>query len=501
MLSKLTVIRSLIALLLGATVTLGFAPFDYWPVPIVAVAAVFLLSRTLPVKQAALTGFLFGAGMFGTGTSWIYVSIHQFGAASALLAGVMTLTFVLAIAGLMIMPLFALYSWLNLRKAKCPAWQQALMFAGLWIIFEWVRSWLLTGFPWLLLGYSLMDTPFAGMAAVTGVYSLSLLMVLTGCSLASILIPKHRQPAAVMSLLTLVFWGLAWMLNHQQWTSPTSKIEFAAIQGNIPQELKWNPGFIQNTVNIYTSLSAEHWQKDLIIWPENAIPVPYNQSIGFLQQLDKRAKKEAATLITGLPVDDHSGDQTRFYNSIVALGQNEGRYDKQKLVPFGEYVPMESLLRGLIDFFNLPMSDFSRGANHQTLPQVADTTIAPYICYEVVYPDFAATQAKDTGLLITISNDTWFGQSIGPIQHFQMARMRALETGRYLIRATNDGITALIDDRGQIVQSIPRFEKGVLAGTAQVMNGNTPFMMFGSWPVLLLSLLLVVAGFFLRRSN
>ena len=504
--SKMTLIRSLLSLALGATVTLGFAPFDLWPVPMVAIAAVFLLTRTLDIKQSALTGFMFGAGMFGAGTSWIYVSIHEFGAASPALAGFLTLLFVMAVAAVMIMPLFMAYSWLNQRRDKRPAWQQALMFTGLWVIFEWIRSWLFTGFPWLLTGYTLLDTPFSGLAPVTGVYGLSLLLVMTGCLLASLLIPnkkripKNRLVGSVLSGLALCLWVGAFLLNNQQWTEKTGQLEFSAIQGNIPQALKWDPDFIQNTVNRFTSLSAEHWHQDLIIWPENAVPVFYNRAKGFMQQLDNMGKKEAATLITGVPFDDNSGDRTRYYNSVVAVGQGEGRYDKQKLVPFGEYIPLD-MLRGVIDFFNLPMSDFSRGNPDQTLLKAADVTIAPYICYEVVYPDFAAKLAIGSGLLITISNDTWFGDSIGPIQHFQMARMRALETGRYLIRATNDGITALIDDRGQIIKTIPRFKQGVLTGTAQVMKGNTPFMTFGSWPVLLLSLLMMIIGLIIPRRS
>ena len=501
--SKITLIRSALSLILGGLVTLSFAPFDLWPVPILAIAAGFLLTRTLPVKQAAITGGCFGVGLFGAGTSWIYVSIHQFGAASPVLAGALTLLFVLALACLFIMPLFMLYSWLNQRRAKRPAWQQALLFAGLWVIFEWVRSWLLTGFPWLLAGYSLIDTPFSGLAPVTGVYGLSLLMVVTGCLLASILIPKNRTPSIVLSALALAIWGAILPLKSMNWTAPTGKLEFSAIQGNIPQELKWDSGFVQETVNTYTELTQNQWQKDLIIWPENAIPVFYRSARGFIEQLDRKGKKEAATLITGVPVSENDEDRTRYYNSIIAVGQGEGRYDKQKLVPFGEYVPLEGLLRGLIDFFDLPMSDFSRGKPHQAHLQAANTQIASYICYEVVYPDFAAQQAHNSGLLITISNDTWFGHSIGPLQHFQMARMRALETGRFLIRATNDGLTALVDDKGQVLDTIPRFEKGVLTGTAMVVSGNTPFMNLGSWPVLLLSLMLVVSGFSLvsRRSK
>ena len=499
--SKIVYLRYLLMLLAGALFPLGFSPYDYSPVPVLVLALAFLLSRTLDIKAAAKSGFMFGVGLFGAGVSWIYVSIHEFGAASPPLAGFLTLLFVVGISLLLIVPPFAIYGWLNQKKDKLSPWQQGLIFAALWVLFEWVRSWILTGFPWLIIGYTLLDTPFEALAPVTGVYGLSLMMVLTGCLFAAVLIPRNRKTSALAALLSLLPWGAAVMLDSVQWTTPTGKMEFSAIQGNIPQDLKWDPGFIQTTVNTYTGMTASEWDKDLVIWPENAIPVLYNQSKAFVDQLDREAKSQSSTLIMGMPVDDQDGDRTRYYNSVLALGQGSGRYNKQKLVPFGEYVPFESVLRGLIDFFDLPMSEFSRGSHNQGLLKAGDSVIAPYICYEVVYPDFAASLARESDLLLTISNDTWFGNSLGPIQHFQMARMRALETGRYLIRATNDGISALIDDKGKVLETIPRFEKGVLSGTAVTMTGITPFMRSGSWPTLLLCLLLAVSPLVSRRCS
>ena len=496
MTSRISTIRYLLSLIAGATVTLGFSPFDFWPVPMLAIVLVFLLIRNTDFKSAALCGFLFGIGMFGAGTSWVYVSIHEFGAASVPLAGFLTLLFILALSALMIMPLFMIYSWITIKRPALAPWQQALVFAGLWVIFEWVRSWLLTGFPWLLLGYSLLDTPFQSFAPLTGTYGLSLLMVTTACLCGAACIPAKEKNRSGLIILFIVaaLWGSAWPLGNIQWTEKTGTLEFSAVQGNIPQNSKWDPDYIQTTVDTFINLSTESWDKDLIIWPENAIPMFYNRSRGFMEQLDRNAKKQATSLILGVPIDDNSGDQTRYYNGLVSLGQGEGQYFKQKLVPFGEYVPMQSLLRGLIDFFNLPMSDFSRGSENQSPLKAGDVAIAPFICYEVVYPDFAARNARNTGLLVTVSNDTWFGKSIGPEQHFQMARMRSLETGRYMIRATNDGITALIDTRGNVLDSIPRFEKGVLNGSAMIMAGNTPFMMFGSWPILILAFVMIGLG-------
>ncbi len=511
---SLQVVRYLLSLTAGAIMPLGFSSFDFWPVPMLAIGIIFLLSRTLPVKAATLCGFLFGVGMFGAGTSWIYVSIHEFGAASPMLAGLLTGLFVLGISALMITPVFLLYSWLNQRKAeqgtacRLHPWQQALMFSGLWALFEWVRSWLLTGFPWLLSGYALLDTPFATLAPVIGTYGLSLLMVATACLLFALVIPAKQQriPNIIALLIFLGCWGLAWPLSNINWTDKTGELSFSAVQGNIPQNLKWDPDYIHSTISTYIGLSEDQWEQELIIWPENAIPLFYNRAQGLMTHLDRLARQNNSTLILGMPVDDNSGRETQYFNSILSMGEgyspteDSGRYDKQKLVPFGEYVPMESILRGLIDFFNLPMSEFSRGESEQTLLRAGEVKIAPYICYEVVYPDFAAQMAQESGLLITISNDTWFGKSIGPVQHFQIARMRALETGRYMIRATNDGITALIDENGDVVETIPRFTSGVLSSSAEIREGQTPFMVLGSWPVLIIALLMILLVIYRKSS-
>jgi len=240
-------------------------------------------------------------------------------------------------------------------------------------------------------------------------------------------------------------------------------------------------------------MTEEHWDKDIILWPETAIPIPQDQAGKIIDHIEERLG-ENSTLISGIPWYGYSGEieDYTFHNSILAAGGGEGMYHKQKLVPFGEYVPLQGLLRGLIGFFDLPMSSFTPGPGQQSGLSATDTRLMPYICYEVAYPDFVAFNARNTGMLVTISNDGWFGDSIGPLQHLQLARMRALETGRYMLRGTNNGVTAIINEKGQITERIPQFQRAVLTGEVFSATGSTPYMQTGSWPVLTLAVILIV---------
>jgi apolipoprotein N-acyltransferase len=263
------------------------------------------------------------------------------------------------------------------------------------------------------------------------------------------------------------------------------------MQGNIEQSMKWDPEQLNAQLALYRDMTFSAKPTDLIIWPETAIPVLKDRALGYLGMLNTFANGRNAALITGVPIrqSNERGEQ-RYYNGISVVGQGSGDYLKQKLVPFGEYVPLQDLLRGLIAFFDLPMSDFARGSAEQSLLQAKGHAIATFICYEVVYPEFASSLAAQSDLLLTISNDTWFGRSIGPLQHLQMAQMRALEAGRWMIRATNNGVTALIAPNGQISEQLPQFEQAVLYGQVQPMQGLTPYLYWRGWPMLIVCLLL-----------
>jgi apolipoprotein N-acyltransferase len=379
---------------------------------------------------------------------------------------------------------------------------EALAFAALWLAQEAFRGWFLTGFPWLYAGYSQLDGPLRGLAPLGGVWLLSFVLALTAALLCNLL-QLRRQHLALASGLTLLLgpWLLAQALNEHAWTHAKGEpLRVAAIQGNVEQNLKWDPDALEAQLALYRDMTLASPPAELIVWPETAVPVLKEYAEGYLAVMARIASDRQAALITGVPLRQvNAAGERRFYNAITVLGEGQGTYLKQKLVPFGEYVPLQDLLRGLIAFFDLPMSDFARGPAQQPLLQAKELRLASYICYEAVYPEFAAELARDSDLLLTISNDTWFGRSIGPVQHLQMAQMRALEAGRWMIRATNNGISVLIDPQGRIQSRIPPFEAAILYGEVQAMQGHTPYLRFGSLPLAILAALILLATLLANR--
>lgn len=481
----------------GILQTLALAPYDFWILGILSITALMFGLKRIPSHRGALAGWLFGLGLFGSGASWVYISIHTYGAASVPLAGFLTILFV---AGLALFP--ALIFWLLRRYVPEPDTTFSLFFVGIWILGDYFRSFFLTGFPWLYLGYGHLQSPLAGWAPITGVHGLSMITLLSGASIY-LLIQAARSKswmrAIGTSTITLALWISGGILQPIDWTTSvnTDPLSVALIQGNIPQNEKWKPEYRAKSLAIYESLSEPYWANtDIILWPETAIPILLDQAYPYLKEMAERGLKDKTTLISGIPYRGPSTYSTDivFHNSIVAMGTGSGLYHKQKLVPFGEYVPLEQQLRGLIQFFDLPMSNFAKGPEQQPLLTARDATIASYICYEVVYPDFAAELAAQAQLLLTISNDSWFGTSIGPLQHLQMAQMRALENQRYMIRGTNNGVSAIIDDRGRMIEQSPQFERVSLRGEVRLKEGLTPFQIWGSWPVLALAWLLTMMG-------
>ncbi|MCY1286805.1 Apolipoprotein N-acyltransferase [compost metagenome] len=481
---------NLLALAAGALTTLALAPFDYWPLALLSLALFYLGLRELTPKQALGRGWCYGFGLFLAGTSWIYVSIHDYGAASAPLASFLTVGFCAGVA-----LFFALAAWLWarwLRRNEAPL-ADALAFAALWLAQEAFRGWFLTGFPWLYAGYSQLDGPLAGLAPLGGMWLISFVLALSAALLVNLARLRARPLFLGVGLALLAGpWLAGLALKGHTWTVPAgAPLSVAAVQGNVAQQLKWDPAQLEAQLKLYRDLSFSAKPTDLLVWPETAVPVLKEFADGYLGVMGRFAQDRQAALITGVPIRqvNERGDK-RYYNGITVAGDGQGTYLKQKLVPFGEYVPLQEVLRGLIAFFDLPMSDFARGPADQPLLQAKGYAIAPYICYEVVYPEFAAGLAAQSQLLLTVSNDTWFGTSIGPLQHLQMAQMRALEAGRWMIRATNNGVTALIDPFGRITTQIPQFEQGVLYGEVVPMQRLTPYLHWRAWPLVILCALL-----------
>ena len=483
---------AVLLLIAGGLQTLTFAPYYLWWLGPVSILLILLVCVPLASGQLFRAGWLTGLGLFASGASWVFVSISQYGNTSQWIAILLTALFV---AGLALVHGLAFWFWG--RLARYSAVRRLLLFPAIWILADWIRGWLLTGFPWLYLGTAHTDGPLAGLAPIGGVHLVTLAIITTAVAaygaLWLILQTRHTLAATVV-VAGLLPWLIAPALNRADWTTlaqePTS---VAAMQGNIPQQIKWDPEFLKDQIVAYLGMTEDHWNTDIILWPETAIPIPQDKAGKIIDHINERLG-ENSTLITGIPWYGFSerSEGFTFHNSITALGAGEGIYHKQKLVPFGEYVPLEKYLRGLIGFFDLPMSSFTPGPKNQSALTANGLRIMPFICYEVAYPDFLARNAYNTDLLLTISNDGWFGDSIGPLQHLQLARMRALETGRYMLRGTNNGVTAIIDNKGQITERIPQFERAVMTGEVYRASGSTPYMVTSSWPVLTFALILIV---------
>ena len=492
----------LLALISGALITLSLAPYNLWFFSLLAITVFCWTLRGLSNRSAWCRSFFFGLGMYGSGVSWVYVSIHDFGYTGIPLAIVMTFLFVSFLALVFSLPFYFFQRFMSRSRFGF-----LLGFPAIWVLGEWLRSWFLTGFPWLYLGYGHIDSWLAGWAPVTGVFGLSFIVVITSAAVASVQqdfenLNKRRYLFSAISLCTVAsLWLAGLQLQNHEWTHHTEadKRTVTLVQPNIPLEIKWNPMYRPAILRQLRELTDPHWQSDIIVWPEAAIPLMYHEATDVIEELEQDSKENNTAIISGILYDDTQ--LMAYYNGIVGMGAADNIYFKQRLVPFGEYVPLEKYLRGLIAFFDLPNSIIHAGPNNQQGITVGDYSIAPYICYEIVYPDLVASNLGDAQLMVTISNDAWFGKSIGPLQHFEMARMRALENGRYLIRGTNTGLSGIFSHKGEIMLQGTPFVAESITGNIYLTRGVTPFTLTGSKPTIALCIfMLLLAIFFQRRQ-
>ncbi|QYJ87056.1 apolipoprotein N-acyltransferase [Shewanella mesophila] len=494
-------IRLVLAYLAGASTALSFAPYGLWPIYLIAMAFALGQSQSLSPKQAFRYWLSFGFGCFSVGISWVHVSMDTFGGlpliASVGLMALLALYLALypAIAGTLLAKL----------SPQSHLVRYLLLFPALWVLSEWARGWVLTGFPWLWAGYTQTSGPLSELASVIGAlglsYSVALLagaMTLLFNQTSSIL--KRATPLVILTGTLLCCSYLASTLSPI--TQSGKSVNVTLVQGNIPQSMKWQPEALWPTMLKYMDLSRpEFANTDIFIWPEAAIPAPEHMVADFLDNANKIASLNNSAIITGVI----SQQQDSFYNSLIVLGNHNqavqdsadyqggghNEFKKHHLLPIGEFVPLEALLRPLAPFFNLPMSSFARGDFQQPNLNAVGHQIAPAICYEIAFPEqLRANVNADTELLLTVSNDAWFGASNGPLQHMEIAQMRAIELGRPLVRSTNNGITAIVNSKGEITDKLPQFETGVLHASIPLVTGETLFSKWGQWPVLLLSFLI-----------
>lgn len=466
-----------LALLLGALMTLGFAPFDWAPVSVLALAALFALAAGRSAKRAALLGWLFGVAHFSTGVYWTYISTHIYGGAPAWLGALLCIT-LYAYMGLY--PAFALGMMARLKLWSRPAgW---LGVPALWLLVELARTYMpVLAFPWLSLGDVALDSPFVRLAPLLGVLGIGAVMALLAYTLYRLCtLQLSWRPALVTSAIfaLLVFAPPA----PTQWTQTSgAPLKVAIIQGNIRQDEKWLPRMQWPTLNRYRTMTLQADDADLILWPEVALTQPYHElKQPYLDPLAEQLTARGSTLLAGILIRDDSGG---YFNSIIATGASAGRYDKRHLVPFGEYFPIPDWLRPLMDVLGTPYSDMLFGAPKQSPITIKGQRIGMGICFEDVFADEYRRDAADSGLMVVATNDAWFGHSGAAAQHLAMARMRAIETGRVVLRASNTGVSAIIGPDGELQAQSGFFTTETLRGLAQPRSGQTPYVRWGDAPL------------------
>jgi apolipoprotein N-acyltransferase len=482
------------ALLAGALQTLAFAPFGYWPLAILCPALLMWQWREAGPREAAALGFWFGAGLFGAGTWWLYISIHTIAAAPLWL----TLLLILALVALM----SAYYALLGACSAwllpLAGAWRLLAGLPALWLLFEWWRGWFISGFPWLSLGYSLVDSPLAGYAPLLGVYGLSGLALWQAGALLAAWRGSGRMRAIVL-VLSVALWSGGQLLGKVAWTAVRGEpVPVAILQGAIPQDEKWQLDNLEPTKLRYRALNDQTGGARLVIWPESAIPELANEMARYLADIQASSRGRGADVVMGVVRVADNG--TDYYNSILALTGGVAFYDKRHLVPYSEYLPVPGFVRRWLRLMNLPYSDFTSGSELQPPMVAAGLRLAPSVCYEDGFGSAQLALVRRADALVNVTNDAWFGRSPARYQHLQIARMRALETGRYLLRAANDGISAIVGPHGEVLGTAPEFQPAVLRGTVVPMGGLSPYARAGNWPVLALAWALAAGAGWRRRA-
>lgn len=477
----------MIAFLAGAASVFAFAPFGLEPLAFLTLALLIHFWIDAPPRRCAWLGFWFGLGLFGAGVSWVYVSLSRFGGMPPVLAGIATALFC---AFLALFPAAA--GWMQARIPAPAGIRACLLIPAAWVLFEWTLTWIFTGFPWLAIGYTAAGWPLQGYAPLGGVYAVSFVTVAIAGMLW--LVAQHR-PMFLIAIVAVV--GVGEALRRVEWSQKAGEpVSVALLQGNIEQEMKFRPERAATILLTYARL-AEGTRARLVIFPETALPAFLDRiDPAYLALLESVGKRNQGDLLVGVPF--RRGEE--YYNSVVSLGTSPRQlYHKVHLVPFGEFVPPG--FGWTLSVLSIPLSDFSRGAPERAPLEVAGQRVAMNICYEDVFGAEMARSLPEATMLVNVSNVAWFGDSLAPAQHLAIARLRAIETGRMHLTATNSGITAAIDRDGRVLKRLPQFTEDRLEIEAQGYSGATPYVKLRDWPVVLLSLAILAAAVIRARRT
>jgi apolipoprotein N-acyltransferase len=494
-------IRTLLAFLAGASLAAAFAPLNLWPLAMLAPAVLMWLWQGAQPREAARLGFWFSFATFAAGTYWLYVSIHGFGGAPIWVA-LFLMAGLVCIMGLYQAALgYAVARFLPERGAV--RWLLALPAA--WLLVEWFRGWFLSGFSWLSLGYSQTDTWLAAYAPLSGVYGISALLLVCAGALTALACGNSRT-RVLAAITLLVPWVVGAALYRYPWTHPSgAPVTVAVVQGAIPQEEKWQESHHDSTLKLYQSLTEKVLGTALIVWPESATADLANDLVPYIDNLYREARAHGSALVMGVlraEGDPAAPSALRYYNSVLALDNGTvSWYDKHHLVPFAEFFPVPSFVRSWLRLMSLPYSDFTRGGARQPPLTAARLQLGTTVCYEDAYGSAMLSVLPHADALVNVTNDAWFGHSSARHQHFQIARMRALEAGRYMVRAANDGISGVIGPHGEVIARAPEFRPLTLVSSITPYGGRTPYAYVGNWLVVSLATLALAYGVWLRNDR
>ncbi|NQY43064.1 MAG: apolipoprotein N-acyltransferase [Legionellales bacterium] len=467
-----------LAFISGCLIYLVFSPYNFHIVLLIPFSYLIYVYSKIKAKESIFVGFAFGFGMFGSSVSWIYISIHEYGHIHSIISIMITLAFIFTLS-----TFTAIHGYFVNKFYHKNYILNSIIFSSIWTILEWLRGWILTGFPWLYIGYSQVETIYGGFLPIVGVFGTTFIVILICCLIFGIIrnIKSFRKVIAGIVIISLVT-ILSCFLAEYKWTHKISNpITVSLIQSNIDQNIKWNRSNLESTLQLFFDLTNSNIDSNLVIWPESSIPLTKQHAHNFLDQIDNLAKNNSTGVLLGILINKDN----KIYNGLIGIGNSNGQYLKQFLVPLGEFIPFKETLGKLIQALNFPLGDLHHGTSDQNNLVYNGIKIAPFICYEIAYAKSFLDFRRTAQLFLTVSNDAWFGESVALDQHLQIAQARAKQSGKYHLVSTNTGITAVINNHGKIISKAKPFEITVLNSTIYPMEGLTPWSKIGYMPIIL----------------